>query len=42
MRNIGYARKKMAAGFRSRVVRAVKELESIIALAFGKQFPPRK
>jgi hypothetical protein len=40
-RNIGYAPKKMAASLGWRVVRALKELENIIALAFGKQFPPR-
>lgn len=42
MRNIGYAPKKMAASLVGRVGRALKELENVIALAFGKQFPPRK
>lgn len=42
LRNIGYASKKMAASLVGRMGRALKELENIIALAFGKQFPPRK
>lgn len=42
LRNIGYAPKKMAASIVWRVGRALKELENIIALAFAKQFPPRK
>jgi hypothetical protein len=42
LRNIGYAPKKMAAGLCLRVERALKALDNIIALAFGKQFPPRK
>jgi len=42
LRNIGYAPKKMAASLVGRVGRALKELENVIALAFGKQFPPRK
>jgi len=32
----------MAASLVCRVGRALKELENIIAFAFGKQFPPRK
>jgi hypothetical protein len=42
LRKIGYAPKKMAASLCWRVGQALKALENIIALAFGKQFPPRK
>jgi len=42
LRNIGYAPNKMAASLVWRMGRALKELENVIALAFGKQFPPRK
>lgn len=36
------AQKKMAALVVIRVGRILKQIENIFALAFGRQFPPRK
>jgi hypothetical protein len=42
LRKIGNTPRKMATSWCSRVGQALNALENIIALAFGKQFTPRK